>query len=425
LLQAGADPNSRNRAGFTPLMLASSPGVANCLLDNGADIAHVTDKGSTALELACGRGDLAVVKVLLKRGALGQILNVSQSCHTPLSAAANNQREDVTLLLLQHLVLQSGFDINHPRLAANQPLLCCAAVAGLRKVAEFALAHGADPNATGPNGPPLILAVQYGHPDIANLLCEKGAELQTRFGSSNALDLAVIIANSTDMVKLLIKHGADVNVVADSAHPPAVLQAAVLGGCDSVQLLLDAGAVLDAELQCEAINSCCSMLDDAAAVKVVKLLLPHCSSFADNHCKLGHMMLAHAVAKGKLQIARVLHAAGADVHRTDDNGTLMHYATESGNLAVVKWLQSLGLDARAVAGKRQLLPLHCACEYKHLHLVKYLLALTGAADDVHAQCVSGQAPLHAAAIGAADSVVQLLLQQGANADARAMKAIHH
>jgi uncharacterized protein len=138
LVQAGADPDTRNREGCTPLMLTSSPDVANFLLSNGADIARENNEGSTALEGACSGGRLAVVKVLLKRGALGQMLKKSKLL-TPLSAAVHNKHEDVTLLLLQHLVVQPGFDINHSRLAANQPLLCCAALMGLHKVAEFAL----------------------------------------------------------------------------------------------------------------------------------------------------------------------------------------------------------------------------------------------------------------------------------------------
>jgi hypothetical protein len=46
--------------------------------------------------------------------------------HTPFSAAVHNKHEDVAVLLLQHLVLQIGFDINHSQLATNQPQLCCA-----------------------------------------------------------------------------------------------------------------------------------------------------------------------------------------------------------------------------------------------------------------------------------------------------------
>jgi ankyrin repeat protein len=404
LLLAGANPNSKTSDGCTPLMITSSPDVANDLLDHGADIEGETNDGCTTLMLACMHGELAVVKVLLKRGALGQMLQVGKCNHTPLSAATNNQHEEIAVLLLQELLLQPGFDINHPRLAANQPLLCLAAEQGLCRVAEFALDHGADPNSTGPDGPPLIMAAQRGHVSVVSLLCERGANVQTRFGRMNSLDEGVNTGNAK-IVKTLIKHGADVNVVADSEHPFPVLHAAVLGLCDIVQLLLDAGATLDARQQSLAVSNCCRQLDDTTAVKIVKLLLPHCSSFADDNYELGNALLAVAVSTGSLQVARALHAAGADVHLTN-----------AGNMAVVKWLQTLGLDLRAVSGDEEILPLHDACAQEHLHIAKYLLALPGAADDIHTKNVYGHTPLHRAAESEAASTVQLLLELGADVD---------
>jgi ankyrin repeat protein len=248
LLQAGADPNSRFIKGLTPLMMTRSPEVANCLLDHGADIARETDDGSFVLGLACSYGDPVIAKVLFKRGAAEQILKVNKSGHTPFSAAVNSGNEDVTLLLLQHLVLQPGFDINHSQLVAKQPLLCCAAVKGLDRVAEFALDHGADNDVTGPGGPPLILAVQNRNLSIVSLMCERGANVQTRFDDKNSLDEAVL-RGDVKSVRALIKHGANVNAASDSNYASAVIQAAVLGHCDIVQLLLSAGASIDAALQ--------------------------------------------------------------------------------------------------------------------------------------------------------------------------------
>jgi ankyrin repeat protein len=399
------------------LTCSESPNIANCLLSNGAEIETESDEGSTALEQACCNGHTAVVKVLLKRGALGQMLKSNRRGHTPLSVAASFAHEEITLLLLQHLVLQPAFDINHPRLAISQPLLCCAAIWRLYRVAEFALDHGADANITRPDGPPLIIAVDRGHASMVSLLCKKGANVQTRYGSMNSLDKAVVDCNA-QLVKLLIKYGADVNVraVHDSRHPFALLQTFVLGDCSIVQQLLDAGAALDIEQQLIVVRECCDFLEDTKAVKVLKLLLPHCSSFADSNYELGSRMLVEAVYRGKLQVAQLLLAAGADVHSTDDGGTLMHYAAASGSIAVVKWLQSLGLDPRAVSGDNQILPLHDACEHEQLQMAKYLLALPGAVDDILVINVNWQTPLHLAAESGADSVVQLLLHSGADAD---------
>jgi uncharacterized protein len=287
------------------------------------------------------------------------MLKANKKGHTPLSVAARCAHEEITLLLLQHLVLQPAFDINHPRLVISQPLLCCAAILGLYRVAEFALDHGADPNITGPNGPPLYLAVRYKHLRMVALLCQRGANVQTRYGSQNSLDAAAVVGEP-DMVKLLIRHGADVNVVADSDHVPAVLLAAITGHCDIVQLLIGAGATLDASQQLRAVRECCSRLNDTVAAKAVKVLLPHCSSFVDRNSELMYNMLVNAVSEGKLQVAKLLHAAGADAHSTDDTGTLMHYAAMSGNMAIVKWLQTLGLDTRALSAASQFLPLNCA-----------------------------------------------------------------
>jgi ankyrin repeat protein len=209
-----------------------------------------------------------------------------------------------------------------------------------------------------------------------------------------------------------------VKVVTDSKHSTALVQAAIVGHCDIVQLLLDAGATIDAEQQHMVVTSCCSDLDDTRAAKVVSLLLPHCSSFADNSYELGNLLLTSALSEGKLQVAQLLHAAGADVHYSDEYGTVIHYAAAGGSVAIVKWLESFGLDLRAVSVEEHMLPLHWACQHDHVQMIEYFLSLPEAASDVHACASGGQTPLHYAANSAADSVVQLLLQRGVDVDAR-------
>jgi ankyrin repeat protein len=117
LLQAGADCNrATSSEGFTPLMLATTADVASLLLDNGADIESECNEGCTALHSACKCGQLAVAKVLVKRGAEQHIFKSNKVGATPLSAACSAGEAEIVMLLLQHLLTQADFDINHPTL---------------------------------------------------------------------------------------------------------------------------------------------------------------------------------------------------------------------------------------------------------------------------------------------------------------------
>jgi ankyrin repeat protein len=220
------------------------------------------------------------------------------------------------------------------------------------------------------------------------------------------------------IIRMLIKHGADINSVSEKAQAPAIVQAAMLGKCAVLAVLLQAGAHFDAALQYKSLSCAFWHLDDAAAAEVVKALLPYCSSLDEPGAADGHNALSYALSHGKVQAARALHAGGADVHCIVQHRTMAHMAAQSGSIAALKWVQSVGVDLRA-SSNVALLPLHCACRLNKPDAVKYLLDLPGAADDVHASTTrEQQTPLFYAVSNSADSVVQLLLQRGAAVDVR-------
>jgi uncharacterized protein len=72
LLDRGADPDSRNRLGDTPLNLAARAGdveLSRTLLQRGASPDRANLAGVTPLMWAAGQGQLETVRMLLARGA--------------------------------------------------------------------------------------------------------------------------------------------------------------------------------------------------------------------------------------------------------------------------------------------------------------------------------------------------------------------
>jgi ankyrin repeat protein len=230
LLRRGAKPNVANDLGVTPLALAasnSSAAMTAKLLNAGADVNAATKAGETPLILASRAGAAAVVKLLLSKGAKVEAREFERG-QTALMSATSESHPDVTALLVA-----AGAGVNTRSELGFTPLLF-AARSGDVESAKILLAAGADVNLAAPDygadesqmmwllsggeyerlhssaSTPLMVGIMSGHPKFAEYLLEHGADPRTATSGSTPLHAAVLIGD-LDLVKALLARGVDVN----------------------------------------------------------------------------------------------------------------------------------------------------------------------------------------------------------------------
>ena len=109
--------------------------------------------------------------------------------------------------------IKSGVDLNKPEAGGRDVPLISAPYLGNEDMVKLLLAHGADINAKASwGGTPLIQAAFMGGTKIVELLLSKGAKI----GSGG--EVISEAGLDEDVVKLLVKHGADINGLRDDGH---------------------------------------------------------------------------------------------------------------------------------------------------------------------------------------------------------------
>lgn len=215
--------------------------AVRALMKQGVDVNSRTADGTTALHWAAHWDDVETAEFLLKSGA--RIDAADDHGVTALSLAAENASGRMVDVLLQ-----AGANPNIARTSGMTPLLEAINV-GNAQIVQSLLAHRANVNATTAktNITPLMWATGDSHPDIAKMLLDAGADVQTVTSDGfSALTFAARVGD-VETAKLLIARGLPVNeTVQDRVH---ALPYAALGGQDGFALfLLDQGADPNATL---------------------------------------------------------------------------------------------------------------------------------------------------------------------------------
>lgn len=313
-IENSANVNCATEEGITPLIYASKFGYADIvqlLIESGADLLQMDYEQRTALEFAVSTNQIACVKILV-----------------------NTKRININKLGV-----------------SNFSLLHIAAQVGGLEVTSFLCDNGANVHAKNIGGSkPIHLAAREGHVNVVEYyLKKKGQSPDERADNlCGPLHLAAA-ANTLEMIRYLIKEGANINLEAEHSFTP--LDVAFQHDCsEAVKVLLNFGAVCTNRPSNFYMN-----------VKSLKLIassqkLFDCIKSADHN-----------------NIDRLIKQENAQVNaKNGKDATILHIASWKGYLECVKVILSNNGDPNIV-GNGKSTALHYAAKFNHFDIVKELL----------------------------------------------------
>ena len=363
LLAAGADVAAANAFGVRPLWLAALNGSApmlDRLLEAGADPDTASATGESVLMIAARTGRVAALEALLARGA--DVNAAQRNGQTALMWAATEGHTAAVETLLN-----AGADLHARTLVPENPLrtalfgvpaphgftaLLFAVRAGHIDTARALLEAGADPNDQLPDGTgPVLLAAANAHWELGVFMADQGADPNGAERGWTALHEMTWVRRPNF-----------------GFNPPGPVTTGNLDSLAFVRELVRRGADVNARITVEPRNGYRNALNRVGATP---------------------LMMAARLADAPLM--RVLLELGADpTIENEDGSTLLMVAAGLG-------IHSPGEDP--------------GTEAEALECVQIALELGG---DVNAIDRNHETALHGAAYRGANSIVELLVDNGAD-----------
>ena len=177
LVEHGADINTRDAEGYTPLQNAVRTRydeLAAYLVEHKADVNLADSDGWTPLMFAAWRDSADSIRVLVAHGA--QLETPNPKGLTALCIAAQHGKTDATQALIK-----AGADINKAVGGAGYTPLMLAVTGGWDEAAEALIKAGAAVNAKNAGGvTTLMIAAAGNRVDTAKLLIQSGADVDAQ-----------------------------------------------------------------------------------------------------------------------------------------------------------------------------------------------------------------------------------------------------
>ena len=320
LIEAGANINIQDQQGYTAMLNAARSGnvdALEALTSAGAPLDCRNYEGRTALSIVASEGHTECIKLLVEKGADVGDCDQDECEWTPLHWAARNGNSESLLRLLE-----AGAALEARSLDRGRTALSLAVIYGHTSCAEILLQRGADVDIRdreGHQNTPLHWAAQDGYLNTAQALLEHGADVNAADSYQTTPLHRAAVEGHLATVKVLLDSGADINAVNDRGDTPLLL-VAKRGHPSTAHALLEKGAAVD------TINN------------------------------YGDSPLIIAALQGYAAVTQELVASGAATGLTSKSGkTALTYAKENGHTEVAQILEPATLSRahRARHGARR------------------------------------------------------------------------
>ena len=346
------------------------------MIDHGADVNAVNNRGQTALWFACADGQEGFVKILLDAGADPNITDnlKDSSLHSAINGHCSI---DTVKEIIAH-----GAHVNAVNNICETPLLVACSTAQEASV-KLLLKAKADPNIANVDGYTSLhsaIAAACSNQTLQEIL-NYGVEVNTRDKRGRTALLLSCFYRQMDSVKVLLKARADPSIADEDGF--SCLHAAIDGRCNkgTLQALIDHGAHIDATR------------------------------------KDGTNALLRACTTGQSESVMCLLEAGADVNITKPNGdTCLHTAVKGGCCkGALQKIIELDINVSTLNNRGET-PLFHACLSTQGESVKLLLEKGADPNITYADLYTS---LHAAVLGhCTNETLQDIINHGVYLDAQ-------
>lgn len=460
---------STRRNALAEAALQGHDKIVDLLVEEGCSLDCTDAEGNTALHHACRNGYLTIAKSLLvplsTKGSLthSALINASgPGGQSALHLALEGPYQNVVMLLVQHKANVNARD------ASFQTPLHIAAKKGNLAMCTYLLNEGAQHDAReAQSKTPLQLAceagyyqlvqmmldqsqlnasnmtfltaffaaVEHSHVQIAESFFSRGLKLQElRKDFHKPLTLAAK-SGCLAMVELMIQEKCDVNA-RDEDGWNALHIASYHGNYQVIERLFASGVSTRAITVRKETALLLAVKRNHFAVAERLLRSDNDSSLVSAEDEQGQQAIHHVVRVGSLEVFNLLMSNGGKINVNNSIGWQpLHIATAYGHLALVERLLQQGANTEEKLGSSAIKksqthkmveagywaearwpyvgsrPLHLACEYGHEQIANLLIS-KGA--KIETSCGEGWQPLHHAAFFGCSSLVETLLQGGAN-----------